>query len=98
MQCDVNDVNDKVEDDINVFVLTVFGNPMISVITMHELATCIDSDETLCKVGQYVNGEWPNKHLLDEKIRPYFMIRDELSMYGSGCKAIGYKVNKFVYY
>ncbi len=46
---DDNNVNDKFEDDINVFVSTVFGNSMISVITMHELATCIDSDETLCK-------------------------------------------------
>ena len=45
LQYDINDVNDKVEDDINVFVLAVFGNSMISVVTKHELATCVDSDE-----------------------------------------------------
>ena len=77
MQYDVNDFNDKVEDDSYVFVSTVFGNSMISVITMHELATCVDSDETLCNVRQYVNGEWPDKRLLDENIKPYFMVRDE---------------------
>lgn len=77
----------KIEDDINVFVSTVFGNTMISVITVNELATCVDNDKTLCKVRQCVNGERPDKRLPDEKIRPYFMVRDELSVYGSGCIA-----------
>ena len=87
MHYNVNNVNGKVENDIDVFLSAVFGNSVISVITMLELATCVDSDETVCKVKQYVNDKWPDKSLLDGKIRPYFMVHDELSVNGSGCVA-----------
>ena len=46
VQYDANDVDDMIENDIIVFVSTEIENLMIFVITMYELATCVDSNET----------------------------------------------------
>ena len=84
---DCNSVNDDMEYDINRYVSTVFSGSLISVISMQELANNIKNDEVLSVGENYIINGWLKKQNMEESIKPFYFVHDELSVHGSGCLA-----------
>ena len=77
-----------------MYVSVVFNGSLISVISMQELANNVDNDEVLSVVKNYVINGWPKKQNIEESIKPFYLVHDELYVYGPGCLARGCRAVK----
>ena len=80
---DNQSVADIKSDDImpeEFFVNTVFGNSDNPVITHQELAAASMNDTTLSKVSKMIVDGWPASKCVSDDSKPYYSVRDELSV------------------